>query len=68
MAPAGLPGPGGDHSQRVFKHAVTRMPAAIMEGMVTNDLKLGDIDMVIPHQANLRINQPARRRAGAWRC
>jgi 3-oxoacyl-[acyl-carrier-protein] synthase-3 len=43
--------------KRVFKHAVTRMPAAIMEGMITNGLKLEDIDMVIPHQANLRINQ-----------
>jgi 3-oxoacyl-[acyl-carrier-protein] synthase-3 len=45
------------NGKRVFKHAVTRMPAAIMEGMVTNDLKLTDIDMMIPHQANLRINQ-----------
>jgi 3-oxoacyl-[acyl-carrier-protein] synthase III len=43
--------------KRVFKHAVTRMPQAIMEGMMTNGLKLTDIDMVIPHQANLRINQ-----------
>ena len=43
--------------KKVFKHAVTRMPAAIMEGMVANNLKLTDIDMVIPHQANLRINQ-----------
>lgn len=43
--------------RKVFKHAVTRMPQAIMEGMVTNDLKLDDIDMVIPHQANLRINE-----------
>src|SRR6478736_4633195 len=45
------------NGKRVFKHAVTRMPAAIMEGMVTNNLKLTDIDMMIPHQANLRINQ-----------
>jgi 3-oxoacyl-[acyl-carrier-protein] synthase-3 len=45
------------NGKRVFKHAVTRMPAAIMEGMVTNQLKLTDIDMLIPHQANLRINQ-----------
>jgi 3-oxoacyl-[acyl-carrier-protein] synthase-3 len=45
------------NGKRVFKHAVTRMPAAIMEGMVTNNLKLTEIDMVIPHQANLRINQ-----------
>ena len=29
----------------VSKHAVTRMPAAIMEGMVTNQLQLTDIDM-----------------------
>jgi 3-oxoacyl-[acyl-carrier-protein] synthase-3 len=45
------------NGKRVFKHAVTRMPAAIMEGMVTNQLQLTDIDMLIPHQANLRINQ-----------
>jgi 3-oxoacyl-[acyl-carrier-protein] synthase-3 len=43
--------------KRVFKHAVTKMPASIMEGMVTNNLKLTDIDIMIPHQANLRINQ-----------
>jgi 3-oxoacyl-[acyl-carrier-protein] synthase-3 len=45
------------NGKRVFKHAVTKMPAAMMEGMVTNNLKLSDLDMVIPHQANLRINQ-----------
>ncbi|MBA3460984.1 MAG: ketoacyl-ACP synthase III [Deltaproteobacteria bacterium] len=45
------------NGKKVFKHAVTRMPQAIMEGMIANDLKLTDIDMMIPHQANLRINQ-----------
>ena len=45
------------NGKKVFKHAVTKIPAAIMEGMVTNGLKLTDIDMLIPHQANLRINQ-----------
>jgi 3-oxoacyl-[acyl-carrier-protein] synthase-3 len=45
------------NGKKVFKHAVTRMPQAIMEGMIANGLKLADIDMVIPHQANLRINQ-----------
>lgn len=45
------------NGKRVFKHAVTKMPAVIMEGMITNNLQLTDIDMVIPHQANLRINQ-----------
>jgi 3-oxoacyl-[acyl-carrier-protein] synthase-3 len=43
--------------KKVFKHAVTRMPQAIMEGMIANELKLEDIDLVIPHQANLRINE-----------
>ena len=43
--------------KKVFKMAVTRMPQAVMEGMVANDLKLEDIDMIIPHQANLRINE-----------
>lgn len=45
------------NGKKVFKHAVTKMPSVIMEGMITNQLKLEDIDMVIPHQANLRINQ-----------
>jgi len=45
------------NGKKVFKHAVTRMPQAIMEGMVANNLKLTDIDIMIPHQANLRINQ-----------
>lgn len=45
------------NGKRVFKHAVMKMPAAIMEGMIANNLSLTDIDMVIPHQANLRINQ-----------
>ncbi|MCX5742661.1 MAG: ketoacyl-ACP synthase III [Proteobacteria bacterium] len=50
--------------KRVFKHAVTRMPQAIMEGMVANGLKLEDIDMMIPHQANLRINQMVAKMIG----
>ena len=45
------------NGKRVFKHAVTKMPAVIMEGMIANKISLTDIDMVIPHQANLRINQ-----------
>lgn len=45
------------NGKKVFKHAVTKMPTVIMEGMIANGLQLADIDMVIPHQANLRINQ-----------
>lgn len=50
--------------RKVFKHAVTRMPQAIMEGMVANELALDDIDMVIPHQANLRINEMVAKMIG----
>ena len=50
--------------KKVFKHAVTRMPQSIMEGMIANGLKLDDIDMVIPHQANLRINEMVAKMIG----
>ena len=44
--------------KKVFKHAVTRMPQAIMEGMQANGIQsIAEVDMLIPHQANLRINQ-----------
>ena len=43
--------------QRVFKHAVTKMPMVIKEGLDAHGMVLNDIDMLIPHQANLRINQ-----------
>lgn len=41
----------------VFKHAVVRFSEVIMEGLKKNNLKKEDIDMLIPHQANLRIAQ-----------
>ncbi|MGE0867748.1 MAG: 3-oxoacyl-ACP synthase III family protein [Kofleriaceae bacterium] len=52
------------NGKKVFRHAVTRMPQAIMEGMIANQLKLEDIAMVIPHQANLRINQMVTKAIG----
>ena len=45
------------NGQFVFKNAVTRFSEVINEGLVANDLKKEDIDMLIPHQANLRIAQ-----------
>lgn len=41
----------------VFKHAVVRFSEVIMEGLKANNLQKDDIDMLIPHQANLRIAQ-----------
>jgi 3-oxoacyl-[acyl-carrier-protein] synthase-3 len=45
------------NGQFVFKHAVVRFSEVIMEGLQANDLTPADIDMLIPHQANLRISQ-----------
>ena len=41
----------------VFKNAVVRFSEVIMEGLMKNKLQPTDIDMLIPHQANLRISQ-----------
>jgi 3-oxoacyl-[acyl-carrier-protein] synthase-3 len=46
----------------VFKLAVTRLPKVARELLAKADLQLADIDMVIPHQANLRINEAFRER------
>lgn len=41
----------------VFRHAVTRFPEVIKEALDANGLAVGDISLLIPHQANLRISQ-----------
>ncbi len=43
--------------QAVFKKAVVKFPEVIMEALEKNGLKSSDINMLIPHQANLRISQ-----------
>jgi len=45
------------NGQFVFKNAVVRFSEVIHEGLQTNNLQVSDIDMLIPHQANLRISQ-----------
>ncbi len=45
------------NGQFVFKNAVTRFAEVIMEGLKANSMTPDDIDMLIPHQANLRIAQ-----------
>ncbi|MCF6366040.1 MAG: ketoacyl-ACP synthase III [Bacteroidales bacterium] len=43
--------------QLVFKNAIKRMPEVTMEALAANNLTADDIDMFLPHQANLRISQ-----------
>jgi 3-oxoacyl-[acyl-carrier-protein] synthase-3 len=45
------------NGQFVFKNAVVRFSEVINEGLEANNLEVSDIDLLIPHQANLRISQ-----------
>lgn len=45
------------NGQLVFKNAVARFSEVIAEGLEANNLRVEDIDLLIPHQANLRISQ-----------
>lgn len=45
------------NGQFVFKHAIVRFAEVINEGLKANNLEVKDIDLLIPHQANLRISQ-----------
>ena len=48
----------------VFKHAVVRFEEVIYEALNANNLSKEDIDLLIPHQANLRISQFVQKRRG----
>uniref|UniRef100_UPI002355893F 3-oxoacyl-ACP synthase III family protein n=1 Tax=Maribacter polysiphoniae TaxID=429344 RepID=UPI002355893F len=50
------------NGQFVFKNAVVRFSEVIMEGLKANGLTQEDIDLLIPHQANLRISQFVQRK------
>ena len=50
------------NGQFVFKNAVSRFSEVIIEGLEANNLHKDDIDMLIPHQANLRISQFIQRK------
>ena len=45
------------NGNQVFKHAVVRFTEVINEALAANKLKKEDIDLLVPHQANLRISQ-----------
>ena len=45
------------NGQFVFKNAIARFTEVIHEGLEKNGLEVKDINMLIPHQANLRISQ-----------
>jgi len=48
----------------VFKHAVVRFQEAILEALDSAGLTKEDLDLFIPHQANLRISQFVQKQLG----
>jgi 3-oxoacyl-[acyl-carrier-protein] synthase-3 len=48
----------------VFKHAVTRFPEVIREALEAANLTIDDVDLVVPHQANMRITEAVAHRLG----
>ena len=52
------------NGRAVFKHAVTKLPRVIMEVLEKTGYGLDDIDLLVPHQANLRINEAVAKHMG----
>jgi 3-oxoacyl-[acyl-carrier-protein] synthase-3 len=50
--------------KQVFRHAVTRMPEVVHEALRANGYGIDDLACLIPHQANLRINQQVQKTLG----
>ncbi len=50
--------------REVFKVAVTVMPQAVEEILTANGYTLDDLDLLIMHQANLRINEAVQKTLG----
>lgn len=52
------------NGKEVFRHAVVRMPEAALEALGAMDMRIGEVDLLIAHQANARISEGVRRRLG----
>ncbi|MEZ0314007.1 MAG: 3-oxoacyl-ACP synthase III family protein, partial [Myxococcota bacterium] len=50
------------NGKNVFKHAVARMPEVVGEVLAASGFTAQDLDMLIPHQANLRISEMVQKR------
>jgi len=45
------------NGRQVFKYASTKFPEVINEALAANGFTKDDVDLVVPHQANLRITE-----------
>jgi 3-oxoacyl-[acyl-carrier-protein] synthase-3 len=49
------------NGREVFKHAARKLPKAVLDALEKCEMTTEDIDLFIPHQANLRISEMAQR-------
>ncbi|UCD56071.1 MAG: 3-oxoacyl-ACP synthase, partial [Candidatus Hydrogenedentota bacterium] len=49
------------NGKKIFKMAVEKLPEVVHEALDANGLTVDDIDLLVPHQANIRINEFAGR-------
>lgn len=52
------------NGREVFRHAVVHLAEAVEEALAANQLSHGDIDWLVPHQANRRIIDAMGKRLG----
>ncbi len=52
------------NGREVFRHAVTKLAAVVDEALTANGLVHGDVDWLVPHQANRRIIDAMGRKLG----
>jgi 3-oxoacyl-[acyl-carrier-protein] synthase III len=50
--------------QKVFKHAIVKMPEVVREALDQHGLTPADLKLLVPHQANLRIAEVVQRALG----
>ena len=52
------------HGKAIFENGVEKMSDAVFESLEANGLTLDDIDLLVPHQANLRMLEAIVERVG----
>ncbi len=50
--------------RQVFRHAVGRMPEVTLQVLADRNFSLDDLDLLVMHQANLRINEGVQKKLG----
>jgi 3-oxoacyl-[acyl-carrier-protein] synthase III len=50
--------------KEVFRHAVSSLAAVAQQAVDANGLTIGDVDLLVPHQANIRILDGVARKLG----